>query len=140
MNLFGNTENEEEKRSKYDLAVSVLNSDENWVQLPGFDISVSEALTIILEKLHLPLKADGEKRMKYFLYRSSSSAYDGFDILAEYDRHGSPIILDEYGIHNGIKLFVGAIVLPTLTKGAEIQFSSNKEKSNYNDDDEILEI
>ena len=139
MNLFSNKENDEQKHSKYDLAVSVLNSDENWVQLPGFDISVAEALSIILEKLHLPLEADGDKRMKYFLYRSSSASNDGFDILAEYDKHGSPIILDEYGIHNGIKLFVGAIVLPTITKDAEIQFNSNNE-INYNDDDEILEI
>ena len=139
MNLFGNNENEEQKHSKYDLAVSVLNSDENWVQLPGFDISVAEALSIILEKLHLPLEADGDKRMKYFLYRGSSASGDGFEILAEYDRHGSPIILEEYGVHNGIKLFVGAIVLPTLTKGAEIQFNS-REETTYSDDDEILEI
>ena len=95
--------------------------------------------------MKLPLDADGDKHMKYFLYRKSNKSDDGFEILAENDKNGDPIIMQEYGIHNGIKLFVGAIVLPSVP--AEIQLDGKEEQTpteeqvhEENDDEEIFEI
>ena len=140
MNLFNKDKPKEHKLRKYDLSVSVLNSEENWVQLPGFDISVSKALSIILEKLQLPKVADENNKMKYFLYRASSQSEDGYEILAENDKSGNPIILTDYNIHNGIRLFIGALVLPSIPNEINLKTVEEHGDNVEDEDDEIIEI
>lgn len=138
MSIIDKTDNGTHRHKKFDLSVSILNSEENWIQLPGFDISVAKTLSIILEKLKLPGLAENEQKIKYFLYKASPDTEDGFEILAENDIHGNPVILNEYGIHNGIKLFVGALVLPTIRQGQD--FDPSVIITDDDDDDEIIEM
>ena len=126
---------EEHKTGKFDLSISVLNSKENWVQLPGFDITVTKAISVILEKLNLPSRSENDVRLKYFLVRMSDNTNDGFDILAEYDKNGNPNVLADYGITNGVRLNISAMILPTGE--SSVQFRDGEE---LNYDDEIIEI
>lgn len=130
-----NNNSEDHKPGKFDLSISVLNSKENWVQLPGFDITVTKAISVILEKLNLPSMSENDVRLKYFLVRVSDNTDDGFDILAEYDNNGNPNVLADYGITNGVRLNISAMVLPTID--SSVQF---RDGGDYNYDDEIIEI
>lgn len=139
MNQLDMDKNDYREPSKFDLSVSVLNSEENWIQLPGFEITVTQAIALIIEKLKLPVEAEDKIKLKYFLFYRSERSDDGYEILAEYDKHGSPVILSEYGITNGMKLNIGAIVLPAT--GPEIRFRTNDNTpGGENDDDTIFEI
>ncbi|NQU86147.1 MAG: hypothetical protein HQ541_10345 [Mariniphaga sp.] len=134
MNLFNKENSKEKKPKQYSMAISVLNSEVNWVQLPGFNMTVSQAISFILKKFNLPLEASEQIRLKYFLFRPSVITKDGYEILAENDSYGNPLQLDEYGIYDGIKLNLGAIVLPK--ESSEIHLIGDDEKT----DDEIIEI
>lgn len=138
MSIIDKTNNGAHRHKKFDLSVSILNSEENWIQLPGFDISVAKTLSLILEKLKLPGRAENDQKIKYFLYKASSDTEDGYEILAENDIHGNPVVLNEYGIHNGIKLFVGALVLPYVKPGQD--FNSSVKVTEEDEDDEIIEL
>ena len=135
MNILNKKDKEDQKHTEFDLSISVLNSKENWVQLPGFDITVTKAISVILEKLNLPTESEDDIRLKYFLVRHSENTEDGFDILAEYDKNGNPNVLADYGIINGIKLNISAMVLPTGE--SSVQFRDG-EDNNY--EEEIFEI
>jgi len=135
MSYTNNDSLEKRKPGEFDVSISVLNSTENWVQLPGFDITISRAIAVILEKLNLPLESEENIRLKYFLVRKSENTEDGFDILAEYDKDGNPNVLAEYGITNGVRLNISAMLLPTADSSVQFQ---NGHEHNY--DDEIFEI
>ncbi len=135
MNFASNDNTEKRKPGEFDLSISVLNSKENWVQLPGFDITITRAISVILEKLNLPIESENSVKLKYFLVRKSENTVDGFDILAEYDKEGNPNVLAEYGITNGVRLNISAMLLPTSE--SSVQFRNGEE---FNYDDEIFEI
>lgn len=137
-------ENQEENNqvdptpSNFNITISVLNSTENWLELPNFDMTVSEALSFMLEKLNVPEQSGEKPRLKYFLLRRSETAPDGFEIMAETDKYGEPVTLAEYGITNGNKLDIGAIVLPEGK--TDIKLKGNEKITFFNDDDIIYEL
>ena len=124
--------------SNYNITVSVLNSSENWLELPDFNISVTDALNFMLERLNIPKQTDEKTKLKYFLLRRSETASDGFEIMAETDKYGEPVTLEEYGITNGNKLDIGAIVLPEGK--TDIKLIGNEKITFFNDDDIIYEL
>lgn len=136
--------NQEEKNqvepvpSNYNVTISVLNSTENWLELPDFNMSVTEALNFMLEKLNIPNQTDEKTKLKYFLLRRSETATDGFEIMAETDKYGEPVTLAEYGITNGNKLDIGAIVLPEGK--TDIKLKGTENIIFFNDDDVIYEL
>lgn len=137
-----NNENEEQAKkpvpSQYNITISVLNSNENWIELPDFKMTVSEALDFMLQKLQLKGNTDEKVKLKYFLLRRSERTADGFDILAEFDKYGDPVTLEEYGIANGVKLDIGAIVLPDGK--SDIKLQGNENITFFNDEDVIYEL
>lgn len=124
--------------SNFNITISVLNSTENWLELPDFDMSVTEALNFMLEKLNIPKQTDEKTKLKYFLLRRSETAPDGFEIMAETDKYGEPVTLSEYGITNGNKLDIGAIVLPEGK--TDIKLKGTEKITFFNDDDIIYEL
>lgn len=123
------------KPGEFDLSISLLNSQENWVQLPGFDITITKAISVIIEKLTLPLESEKQVRLKYFLVRKSDNTLDGYDILSEYDKYGNPNVLSDFGITNGVRLNLSAMVLPA--EESSVLFQSAED---LNNEDEIFEI
>lgn len=123
------------KPGEFDLSISLLNSQENWVQLPGFDITITKAISVIIEKLTLPLESENQVRLKYFLVRKSDNTVDGYDILSEYDKYGNPNVLSDFGITNGVRLNLSAMVLPA--EESSVLFQSEED---LNNEDEIFEI
>ena len=124
--------------SNFNITISVLNSTENWLELPDFNMTVADALNFMLEKLNIPKQTDEKPKLKYFLLRRSETAPDGFEIMSETDKYGEPVTLSEYGISNGNKLDIGAIVLPEGK--TDIKLKGTEKITFFNDDDIIYEL
>jgi len=118
MKIFGRKDKDDTK-PKTGIFVSVLNTEASHIAIKDFEISVAATITIILDKLKLPVAAGEGITMKYFLFRPSTKTADKFEILAEIDQLGKELWISEYGVANGSTLGMGAIMLPKQAKPGE---------------------
>ena len=139
MKLFGKKNKDDKEVRKPCLLISVLNGEAGPVVVEDFEIPVSQAIALILKKLKLPVEAGEGMSMKYFLFRPTTKTEDGFEIIAEIDQQGNPLILNEYGIFDGTKLNLGAIVLPKQEGNINTETNKTGEEDTVDKDFEFEE-
>jgi hypothetical protein len=143
--FFGKKPGKEEipEEEKCGIFIRVMQGDYQKIAIERFDISVADAMDMVLNKLNLPKKLDNGLSIKYFFFRKSNLTNDGIELLAEVTEDGGFTTLSGYGLRDNSQLELGAITVKNAEEAVDeegLEFNDNREDYAPDDDDEIAEV